>query len=210
MTRGDRQQLPAPRNYWMMVLPLDNWRITRAHGFTVQGFSNVHKKKVERMELGDRLMFYLGDARKFGSTASISGKYFEERAALWRPETPNELYPHRVRIVPQMVLEEPELIDAFQLAPRLEYVRKWPPEDWPLALLGQLHLIPKKDFLLIEEEMRKLIMARRRATRPVFPRAAGPQPVAQRAAPAPPAAATATEAPFEPPSITVVTDGVDG
>ncbi len=174
MNREVRQQLPAPRNYWMMVLPQDNWRITKAHGFAFQGFSNAHKKKVERMELGDRLLYYTGDARKFTSTGTISAKYFEERTQVWRPETVNELYPHRVKTISQAVLDDSELIDALQLAPRLEYVRKWPPEDWPLAFIGQLHLIPKKDFLLIEEEMRKIIFARRRGNRPFTPRPMAP------------------------------------
>lgn len=204
MAREGRHPLPAPRNYWMMVLPEGNWRITKGHGFTVQGFSNVHKKKVERMELGDRLLFYLADARKFSSTATISGKYFEERTPLWRPETANELYAHRVHIIAQAVLDDAELIDALQLAPRLEYVRKWPPEDWPLAFIGQLHLVPKKDFLLIEEEMRKIVMARRRGSRPIFPRATGTLAQVQTAPrpPAPPAPAS--------PDTSTVTDGVDG
>jgi hypothetical protein len=42
------------------------------------------------------------------------------------------------------------------LAPRLEYVRRWVPEDWPLAFFDKLHLIPQKDFRLIEGEMQRL------------------------------------------------------
>ena len=42
------------------------------------------------------------------------------------------------------------------LAPRLEYVKRWPPENWYMAFQGNLHLLPKSDFLLIEEEMKKL------------------------------------------------------
>ena len=46
--------------------------------------------------------------------------------------------------------------------------------------MGQLHLIPKRDFLMIEEEMRKLIVARRRAQRHV----AGVSAEGRRTAPA--------------------------
>ena len=45
------------------------------------------------------------------------------------------------------------MIDARMLAPRLQYVKKWAPERWPLAFEGLLHLIPKQDFSVIEVEM---------------------------------------------------------
>ena len=48
-------------------------------------------------------------------------------------------------------------IDARQLAPRLDYVRKWPPENWHIAFAqSNLHILPKKDFVLVEEEMRRI------------------------------------------------------
>ena len=47
-------------------------------------------------------------------------------------------------------------MDANLLAPRLEYVKRWNPQDWYMAFQGNLHLLPKNDFNLIEEEMKKL------------------------------------------------------
>ena len=49
-----------------------------------------------------------------------------------------------------------QFMDANLLAPRLEYVKRWNPEDWYMAFQGNLHLLPKNDFVLIEEEMKKL------------------------------------------------------
>ena len=40
----------------------------------------------------------------------------------------------------------------------MEYVKKWTPERWPLAFHSTLlHLIPRKDFSFIEEEMKKVV-----------------------------------------------------
>ena len=50
-----------------------------------------------------------------------------------------------------------EFIDAKILAPRMQFIKNWRPEDWHLAFLGDLHLIPKNDFNLIEDEMQRLI-----------------------------------------------------
>jgi hypothetical protein len=38
----------------------------------------------------------------------------------------------------------------------MDFVKKWIPEFWPLAFVGDLHIIPKVDLLLIESEMEKI------------------------------------------------------
>jgi hypothetical protein len=53
------------------------------------------------------------------------------------------------------VLNRKNYIDARLIAPRMQYVRKWTPESWPWAFLGLLHLIPKEDFAMLEDEVRK-------------------------------------------------------
>ena len=105
--------MPAPRNYWMIVLSPENFSILRKNGFRLMGLARSLKKRAQRMERGDRVLFYV-------------------------------LY-----------------IDARDVSPRLEYVRKWTPERWPLAFQGPLHLIPKIDFQMLEDEMRKISRRRR-------------------------------------------------
>jgi hypothetical protein len=56
---------------------------------------------------------------------------------------------------PEHVLEETEWVLAKELAYRLDYVRKWPPEHWTLAFQGHVHQLPQKDFKLIEDEIRR-------------------------------------------------------
>ena len=56
---------------------------------------------------------------------------------------------------PDVVPDDDHVLDARFIAPRMEYVKRWAPEDWPLAFQGLLHLIPKRDFQLIEHEMRR-------------------------------------------------------
>ena len=57
--------------------------------------------------------------------------------------------------IAEVTLDDDHVIDARLLAPTLEYVKKWAPELWSMAFQGPLHLIPKKDFGLIEDEMRR-------------------------------------------------------
>jgi hypothetical protein len=143
----------------MIVCNQENFRITRDLGFTIQGLKAQHRRKIQRIEPGDRILYYVYGIRRFAATATATSSYFEDSSPIWQNEGSSD-WPYRLRIKPEVVLEEHQYIDANQLAPRLEYIRRWPPEEWYLAFQGNLHLLPKGDFLLIEEEMKKLKFGR--------------------------------------------------
>lgn len=110
------------------------------------------------MEPDDRILFYVGgEVRKWTAIAVVKSKYFEDRTPIWESNgSRQELFPYRVKTSPSIVLDESDYIEARKLAPRLEYVKRWPPELWPLAFFDTLHLIPQRDYRLIEEEMKRI------------------------------------------------------
>ncbi|MBI4311227.1 MAG: EVE domain-containing protein [Chloroflexi bacterium] len=150
-----------PRNYWMLTITPQNFKVTRDLGLTVQGFTIVSRKKVERMEIGDRLLYYITSVQQFPASATVASTFFQEDTPLWRSHRPEELFTHRVRIKGEVALEPLEYMDARDIAPRMEYVKKWIPEEWPWAFIGELHLIPRKDFSMLEDEMQKIVQKRR-------------------------------------------------
>jgi hypothetical protein len=105
------------------------------------------------MEVGDRILYYVHTRLEFTCAATVIDTFFEEDTRIWTSSNEEEVFPCRVKTRPDLILDESHAIDARLLAPRLEYVRKWAPEWWPLAFQGLLHLVPKKDFLLVEDEM---------------------------------------------------------
>ena len=145
----------APRNYWMVVVRPEYYDVCAEKKFSVLGMGKQQRKRVQRMELGDRVLFYVAERMVFGAVATVSGPYFEDATPVWPSIDPEETYAWRVKIKPDVVLNEEHEIDARLIAPRMEYVKKWAPEEWPLAFQGLLHLVPKKDFQLIEKEMRR-------------------------------------------------------
>jgi len=152
-------------NFWLVALTPENYEVTRRLGFTVQGFARRNRRKVERMEPGDRLVFYVLERRVFPATATLTSRRFEEHTPLWVSPWPDEDFPYRVHIKPDIVLPEGKELDARQFAFRLEYVRRWVPEEWPLAFLqGDLHLVARADFELIENEMRRVLGMRLHAS----------------------------------------------
>jgi predicted RNA-binding protein len=163
-TGRSRKKKPsrAARNaqYWMIVSSLDNFRKTAERGFTVQGIKSRHRRRAELMKPGDRLLFYVTGRMVFTASCTVISPMFEEHTHVWRSSRRDEDYPWRVRIKPVLVLEESEWLPAKELAYRLEYVRKWPPEHWTLAFQGHMHQLPQKDFKLIEDEIKRTERAR--------------------------------------------------
>ena len=143
-------------NYWMLVGSEENFRITQERGFKIQGVTSVQRRKARRMQPGDRVLYYLKDARAFAATATVTSGYREDHTPIWVSRKQGEDYPLRIDIRPEVALQQEQWLDARQLGPTLEYVRKWPPELWPLAFQEELHLLSQRDFRLIEDEMRKV------------------------------------------------------
>ena len=146
-----------PRNFWMVVCNQDNFNITKNLDFTTQGLKSEYRRKVQRVEPGDRLLYYVTGIRCFTATATLTSTYREEQTIVWQNEG-SATWLYRIDIKPEGVLEEPQYIQAGLLAHRLDYIRRWPPENWYMAFQGNLHLLPKNDFFIIEEEMKKLLL----------------------------------------------------
>ncbi len=143
------------KTYWMLALSLENFNITRERGFDVQGIDTSSRRRAIRMASEDRVLFYVRDCRKFAATATVTSGHFRDDSRIWKHHRDRETFPHRVKLSPNIVLEEEEYIEAGQIGPSLEYVKKWAPEHWDLAFFGMLHIIPQRDFNLLESEMKR-------------------------------------------------------
>ena len=140
----------------MVASSLENFNITRSLDFTIQGMMSRQRRKAQRMEPGDKLVYYITGLQRFGATATVTSKCTEDHTQIWKSEGKLDDFPWRVEIKADAVLGAKQFMDAREIGPRMEYVRRWPPEDWPLALQGNLHILPKSDFELLEQEMKKL------------------------------------------------------
>jgi predicted RNA-binding protein len=142
--------------YWMVVTSPDNFTRTREHAFSIQGIKSRHKNRVASIHAGDRLLYYVHGRMAFPATATVTSPMYEDHTPIWRTDRREEDYPWRVHIRLDQLLEEPEWVLAKDIAYRLEYVKKWPPEHWPLAFQGHIHQLPKADFSLLEDEILRL------------------------------------------------------
>ena len=151
-----------PHNFWMINCNEENYNVTRRMGFIGQGLKAEYRRKVQRVEPGDRVIYYVTGSRVFTATATVTQGYEEVGSSPWIKEG-KAAWPYRIGIKPDVILRDDQFISAGLIAYRLEYVRKWAPEDWYMAFQGNLHLLSKSDFFLLEGEMLKLRDGRERA-----------------------------------------------
>ena len=150
------------RNYWMVVQTTEEFEISREMGFTLHGLRFSQRRRAQRMEPQDSLLYYVSGMRRWSAIATITSTYFEDRTPVWTSNGGGQEYPYGVKLEPALVLDEKDYIDALQLAPRLEYLKRWAPERWPEAFVDTLHLLPQRDFRLIEAEMKRIVSGGRR------------------------------------------------
>lgn len=145
----------------MITFTPENYAITRALGHALLGMRTRHRKKAERVAVGDRVLYYVLEERTFPATASVTSAYFEDRHPVWQnAERDDDPFPYRVHTQPGVVLETWEALEAEALAPRLTYLKRWPPEQWYLALQGDVHLLSAADFQMVEREMQRIVADR--------------------------------------------------
>ena len=91
-------------NYWMLTISEENLEATRKRNWKQQGFTTRQRKKVDRMESGDRILFYEKGSRQFSATATMTSSSFEESTPVWKEDGTEELFPYRVSIRTSVVL----------------------------------------------------------------------------------------------------------
>ena len=141
---------------WVLTGSLDNFRVTREHGFRVIGAKEGRRGMAEGIEPGDRIVFYLTGIQAFGGIVRVTGEMFEDREKLW-PGKPGKVdpYPWRFETEPVLVLDEDSFVPAVGVALELEHVRKRPAEHWQLAFQGQLRTVSDADAELLERRLRE-------------------------------------------------------
>ena len=140
--------------YWIIVGSPDNFVRTAEHGFTVQGLKSRHRKKAERMNPGDKIVYYLTGRKAFGGIVTIESPYFESHERIWEsgdPKKATEDYPFRVNTAPDLILGQDDWVPAEGIARQMEYAKKWPAANWTLAFQGNVHVIGEGDYELIRD-----------------------------------------------------------
>ena len=142
---------------WLINMPRSYFEVTRERGFDLLGIDRPNARKSRQMTRDDELVFYIPESRTFVATARVKSQGFEGNDEIWtHPTHPREQFRNRLRIEASVVASDPiEEVEGLQVGPTLEYVKRWPPEWWHLALVGMVHVLSQRDFDLLETELKR-------------------------------------------------------
>ena len=141
---------------WLINMSRENFAITNERGFDLLGVDHPNSRKATQMAPGDRLLFYVREDRRFAATATVKSRSFQDNSAVWKSSSKRERFRNRVHIRSDHVADEDRWVNGLQVGPTLEYVKRWPPEMWDLALNGMVHILSKRDFDYIEKELNRV------------------------------------------------------
>ena len=145
---------------WILTGSPENYKATKARGFSVIGLKERNRNRALEIEPGDRIVFYITREMAFAGSVRVEGELFEDRDKIW-PGKPGKVdaYPWRFATVAEVVLDQTDWIPADSLAEELEHVRKWPREHWKLAFQGQIRAVSEHDADTLFERMRAHVPA---------------------------------------------------
>lgn len=147
------------KTYWLITTGHIQFQNACNQGFNSFQLIGLTSNAFSNISCDDRIMYYLTDRRVFAATTTVN-KVVKER--IGENGNDNDVYRFEISQKVDQLLNPEQFIDARQVGPRLEYVRRWPPEQWNLALMGPVHVFPQRDFSYIETEMKRLKSSRRK------------------------------------------------
>ena len=135
--------------YWLVNFSLEDFNLSKKRSFDLLGFTKKDNKLTNKIALNDNVIFYISDLKCFVGTSTVNSKKFYDKKKIWSSDEEEVKFPYRVKLKSTKILPEKKYISGYDVAPSLNYVKRWAPEDWYLALLSPVHIISHSDFEII-------------------------------------------------------------
>ena len=149
----------TPPNYWVIVGSKENYDISKARGFTIQGIKSRHQKKAALIQPGDYFIYYLTGLKVLGGIVRVCSPCIEDDTPIWTcsNKRKEERYPFRFKIEPYLIpVAESGFVEVTPLHGDIDYLKKWPEKNWTLGFQGNVHHWPESDFRKVEALFRKV------------------------------------------------------
>ncbi|MCR4324076.1 MAG: EVE domain-containing protein [Candidatus Curtissbacteria bacterium] len=130
--------------YWLLVTDPNNFEVMKAKN--IAAMKARRKNFAEKVEPGDKVVFYLTKIGKFGGVAEFKSKSKYDEKKMFPVEKPGETHPWRFDIKFEVKLPEDKYVSAEEFKEKLVYLKKWPAKYWKLGFQGNIHEIPKEDY----------------------------------------------------------------
>ena len=139
--------------YWILVTHPDNFKVMKAKN--IAAMKAKRKSYAQKVEVGDKVVFYLTKIGKFGGVAEFKSKFREDKSKIFTEEKPGEIHPWRFDVKFEVALDETKYVPSENFKEKLRYLKKWPAKYWKLGFQGNVHEIPKEDYEALVTAMKR-------------------------------------------------------
>ena len=158
------------RCYWLLVTHPKNFEVMKAKN--IAAMKAKRKSFAEKVEIGDKVVFYLTKIGKFGGVAEFTSKVREDKTKIFTEESSihlrgensshlggvkkdEEVHPWRFNVKFEVALDEDKYVPSEEFKDKLKYLKKWPAKYWKLGFQGNVHEIPEEDYKTIKTDLRR-------------------------------------------------------
>lgn len=141
---------------WITIISPDNFEISRSKHFAIIGYKKRIMRHCSKITHGDKLIFYICGIKKFGAICNVTSSLYIDETPYWLD--PDEIWPCRIKIKPEIVLPKEKMLDILCLIPSLSFIPQKLKQsgNWGIAIRQSPRKISQSDYDLIEHEMKKL------------------------------------------------------
>jgi predicted RNA-binding protein len=143
--------------YWLCILNRENWEVVQEQ--KIWGVSVRHENTIRKVEIGDRLLFYLiGEMIKekrlpssLAGKAEVKCPVFKDNSRIFNsPEGKRETYPLRINLTNLQVSSKEISFKPF--IPELKFITN--KKRWSGHLQGRaMRTIPESDYALLTRNL---------------------------------------------------------
>src|SRR3989344_1762802 len=141
-------------SFWLLVTHPANFKIMKLKN--IAAMKAKRKSFAERVQVGDKVVFYLTKIGKFGGVAEFASTVREEKSKIFTEEKPGETHPWRFDMKFEVALFEDQYVPAEKFKDKLKYLNKWPAKYWKLGFQGDVHEIPKEDYETLKNSFKEV------------------------------------------------------
>jgi len=144
--------------YRLIATSVENFKISRERNFDLEGFHEKMKRRVQKVRVGDKFVYYIAGIQRIGAISEATDKpYYDDKTRIWSEK--DEIWPYRYKTRPVLVLDDEVMVDVRRVIPHLTFISpQQKTKGWGLAFHQSLREISPEDFKLIESEMRKAVL----------------------------------------------------
>src|SRR3989344_2211041 len=139
-------------NYWLLVTHPANFEVMKTKN--IAAMKAKRKNFAQKVEVGDKVVFYLTKIGKFGGAAEFTSKFREDKSKIFTEEKPGpsfakaskdkETHPWRFDVKFEVKLDEKDYVPSENFKDKLKYLKKWPAKYWKLGFQGMCMKLAKR------------------------------------------------------------------